>query len=321
MKHRIPSLALLLAFVACGVLAGATAVRPALADTAEVVPVRGGSYVGQNVYVPPGETVDGDVNVVGGNVRVDGVVHGDVNVVFGSVTVSGVVRGDVNVVGGSVEQLPGSRISGEVNTVGGSITRTIVPLAPQIISLPSPFHPDERLFWHLLWGLVVVLIFLIFPNRVRLALDRVEHHPGLCAATGLLAWVAVIPIFFLLLISIVLWPLIPVEPLALVAGIFLGKAALSLLVGRRLYELANPEHVPSPLLALIIGLALLTAAEMVPVIGLLVMALIWMVGLGAAILSFTHPHVLEAHAGHAAPPPGPPAGGPPISGPPMTPAS
>ena len=60
-------------------------------------------------------------------------------------------------------------------------------------------------------GLVVVLFFLIFPVRTRIALDRLERHPGLCSAVGLLGWVAVLPLALLLLCTIVLIPFIVLE--------------------------------------------------------------------------------------------------------------
>ncbi|MHB8305523.1 MAG: hypothetical protein ACYDEU_05860, partial [Vulcanimicrobiaceae bacterium] len=145
--------------------------------------------------------------------------------------------------------------------------------------------------------------------RVRMALERVEKHPGLSAAVGVLAFVAVIPIALLLLVSFVGWPLIPLEIVALIAGVFIGQAALGLLVGRRLYELIHPETTPSPLAALIIGLVVLSAAQIVPVVGHLVTALVVLIGLGAAILAFIREGLFMGQ---------PPIPRAPISGPPMS---
>jgi hypothetical protein len=92
----------------------------------------------------------------------------------------------------------------------------------------------------------------------------------------------------------------------LFASAFLGTAALALLIGRRLCELVSPSTTPSPLVALLCGIGLITAAELVPVVGTLVLILVGLIGLGATILSFAG-ESLSA-----------PLGGPPISGPPMT---
>ncbi len=117
-------------------------------------------------------------------------------------------------------------------------------------------------------------------------LDRLERHPGWCAAAGAIGCVAVIPLAVLLAITILLIPLIPLEFVCVFAGAFLGTAALAFLVGRRLCELVSPATTPSPLLALIVGLLLITAAELVPVLGTLVLVLVGLIGLGATILSF-----------------------------------
>lgn len=246
----------------------------------------GGTYFG-DVIVEPGQVVDGNLNVV-----------------FGDAVVEGTVNGDVNVVGGTAEARSGGTITGQVHSLGGAVARSIVPWAPND-AVQEAVHQDYRVMWRVAWDIVVVVFFLIFPLRTRMALGRLEQHPGLAVATGLLGWVAVIPVAILLAVTILLIPLIPVEGVALIAALFIGKAALALLVGRRLYEMIQPANTPSPLLALIIGLVLITAAELVPVVGALVTVLVGLVGLGAVLLSFINPPVATL------------ASRPPMSGPPM----
>jgi hypothetical protein len=125
--------------------------------------------------------------------------------------------------------------------------------------------------------------------------------------------VAVIPVALLLVVSIIGIPLVVLEAAALLAGIWIGKAAVAILVGRRLLELVRPHATPSPLGALSVGLLIVTAAEIVPVAGWAVTATIWLVGLGAAILGFVRESSFAAFT-PAAPGPGPQ---PPIGGPPM----
>jgi hypothetical protein len=269
-----------IALAALGLLA-----RPALADTQAVY--HGGTYFG-SVVVEPGQVVDGDLTVI-----------------FGDVTIEGIVEGDVNVVGGSCYAGPGGVVTGQVHQIGGSIAQAVVPWAPADSGY-NPVVPDHRLLWRLSWNLLALLVFLIFPVRTRMVLDRLERHPGLSAAAGLIGCVAVIPLAVLLAITILLIPLIVLEMVFLLASAFLGTAALALLIGRRLCELVSPATTPSPLLALLCGIALITAAELVPVLGTLVLILVGLIGLGATILSFAG-ESLRA-----------PVGDPPISGPPMT---
>jgi len=265
--------AIALAFV-LGALSLAGYAQPAQARVETVD--HGGVYF-DDVYIERGQVVEGDITVVGGDATVDGAIHGD-----------------LTVIGGTIDERPGALITGRVRQ-GGEAARTIVS--------------DGGIAWKIGLAAVVLLFFLIFPLRTRMALDRVEKHPGLCTAVGLVGWIAVIPVALLLAITVVLIPLIVVEVLAVVAALFVGTAALALLVGRRLYELMSPRTTAPPLLALLLGLTLITAAELVPVVGALIMVLVGVVGLGATVLAFVRE---EAFTGVR-----PAAAGPPIGGPPM----
>jgi hypothetical protein len=277
------------ATTAFALLAFVFACAPASAEVLSVD--HGGNYVG-SVIVEPGQ-----------------VVHGDLNVMGGDATIEGEVDGDVNVVGGNIYQRPGSVITGEKNSLGGDVTDMVVPWSAQH-SYRNPFDYDGKLMWKIVWDVVAVFFFLVFPLRTRMALTRLEQHPGMCAVAGLLGWVAVIPLAIVLLCTILLIPFIAVEAVAVVAAVFLGKAALALLVGRRLCEVVSPKTTPSPFAALVVGLVMITAAELVPVIGAVVSVFVALIGLGAAILAFTGDSVIGVPVVPSAP-------RPPLSGPPM----
>lgn len=284
MKHRI---ALICSLLAVGF---ALLIAPASAKSID----RGGTYFG-TVTVDSDQVVQGNVDVYGG----DAIVYGTVN-------------GNVTTYGGQVIQKDGSVINGETYSYGDWMTGWI-PWLPAA-SVSNIAAENQKLMVRLAYSVIVVLAFLIFPVRVRSALDRVEHHPGLSAAVGVLALVAVIPIAVLLFVSIIGWPLIPVEIVAIFAGILIGQAALGLLIGRRLYELIRPHTTPSPLGALVLGLVVISAAEVLPIIGHLVTALVWLVGLGAAILAFVRETAFMGTPVTAGAPSGP---RPTIGGPPM----
>ncbi len=286
MKYRIP---LVFSLFAVALLAS---FGVASANTID----RGITAIGRNVVVPADEEVKGDVTVIGGNADV-----------------AGTVDGDVTVVGGTLTKEPGAQIAGEQKQIDGNFG-SYVPFVPFEVR-SGIARENHRLTAWLAYSVIVLVAFLIFPVRVRAALDRVEHHPGLSAAVGVIALVAIIPIAVLLFISFIGWPLIPVELLAVFAATLIGYAALSMLIGRRLYELMLPHTTPSPVGALILGLVVIAAAGMVPVIGHLVIGLVCLVGLGAAILAFVRETHFMAPAAPAAPGAGP---RPPIGGPPMT---
>jgi hypothetical protein len=284
MNMRISYLLVLVAF-ALGV-AGSTAV--ASAETHSVY--HGGSYFG-DVVVERGQVVEGDINVVGGNA-----------------TIQGTVDGDVNVVGGSII-MDGGTITGQQHALGGEVVESVVPWwAPSNFAGPR-VGTDSRVWWRVTWDVLILVFFLIFPVRTRMAVGRLEQHPAIATAAGLFGWVAVIPLAILLAFTVVLIPLIFVEAVLLVAAVFVGSAALALLIGRRFYEMLSPRTTPSPTVALILGLALLTAAQLVPVLGIFVTLLALMIGLGAVVMTF----MPESPATAAGPiPPRPTIGGPPM---------
>jgi hypothetical protein len=272
-------------FVLCAIALAVT-FAPARAGVPKTID-HGDTYFG-SIVVPSSQEIKGNITVFGGDADVYGTVDGD-----------------INVYGGTVIKEDGSVINGHV-TEYGNTWLSAMPWVPGSSSTIA--RENDKLMVRLAYSVIVVLAFLIFPVRVRAALDRVEHHPGLSAAVGVLALIAIIPVAVLLFFSFIGWPLIPVEIIAIFAGILIGQAALGLLVGRRVYELMRPHATPSPLGALILGLIIISAAEIVPIVGSLVTGLVCLVGLGAAILAFIRE---TAFMGPSAAP------RPPISGPPM----
>jgi hypothetical protein len=250
-----------------------------------------------DAFVDPDETIDGDLNVV-----------------FGNATVAGHVTGNVNVIGGSCSVLDTGSVDGDEHCIWNDAGMALTPLVAASSGFDGFARSDRRLFVKLASSAIVVLMFLLFPMRMRLALDRVERHPGLAAAVGVATFIAVVPIAILLILSLIGIPLIVLEVAAVFAGVWLGTGAVALLVGRRLCELVLPQVTPSPLLALILGLVVVSAAEIVPIVGWAVTALVWLVGIGAAVLAFIHsagggpPYAFSSPVG----------GRPPIGGPPMT---
>ncbi|MBV8149925.1 MAG: hypothetical protein JOY59_00080 [Candidatus Eremiobacteraeota bacterium] len=236
----------------------------------------------------------------------DDVVNGDLNVIFGNATVLGTVRGDLNVVGGSCDT-GGGNVEGEVNCMQSTSLHALAPWVASYVGALPLAEQTNRLMVKLAINLVVFLMFLLFPLRMRVTLARVEAHPGLAAIVGMLAFVAIVPVGLLLLLSIVGIPLIVLEVAAVFLGVWIGQGAIALLVGRRLSELARPNATPSPLTALILGLVVISAAEIVPIVGWAVTALICLIGLGAAILGFIREPAIPVMSARA-----------PIGGPPMT---
>ena len=215
------------------------------------------------------ETVDGDLTVVFGDARVAGHVQGDVNTIFGKCIIE-----------------DGAQIDGHANCITDDGARALAPWFVNSAAFDAFRNQDKHLLVRFGASAIVLLVFLLFPVRMRIAHDRLERHPGLAALVGAIAVLAIVPVAIILAITIVGIPLIVLELAAVFVAIWLGTGAVALLVGRRLTELIMPSHTPSPLWALILGLVIVSAAETVPYIGWAVTALVWLVGLGASILAF-----------------------------------
>jgi hypothetical protein len=224
----------------------------------------------------------------------DEVVHGDLNVVFGDADIAGHVEGDVNTIFGRCRILEGAVIDGEEHCVSSDAASAIAPWFVNSTAFEQFADQDKHLLLKFGASAIVLLVFLLFPARMRIALDRVERHPGLAALVGTAAVIAILPVAILLAITIIGIPLIALEVAGVFAGIWLGTGAIALLVGRRLTELVWPATTPSPLWALILGLVVVSAAETVPYVGWAVTALVWLVGLGASILAFLGTSPLDA---------------------------
>ncbi len=228
-------------------------------------------------------------------------VRGNLDVIFGNVTCSdgAEIDGDVRTFFGSFSQLDGCQVDGRVvNAAGDAFVPWVGPLSNDDV-----FAQNHSFLKKLAWDVVVLFAFLLFPMRVRVALERVEKHPGLSGIVGALAAIAILPVAIFLAFSILGIPLIPLEAAIVIAALCIGNAAVALLIGRRLHELLLPHKTPTPLGALGFGLVVVTAAETLPTVGWAIIALVLLVGLGSAILAFVRE---SAFASPRAPGSGPP---------------
>jgi len=253
-----------LAVAALAALALAAYAAPALADGTD----HGELTAFHDVVVQPGQTVEGDLNVLFGNADIEGHVTGDVNVL------------------GSCAIADSAEIDGKEHCIwNDGSARAFAPLLGAA-GFGQIAEQDRAMFGMFAANAIVILAFLLFPLRMRLALDRVERHPALSFGVGIGAFVLVLPLIVLTVCTIIGIPFVLVEIAALFVGSWIGQGSIALLVGRRLCELVMPRTTPAPLAALLLGLAVVSAAEIMPWFGWPVIALMWITGLGAAALAF-----------------------------------
>ncbi len=297
MLRRLSPLAALLATIALAAPAVAGAAGSGHRGNAVVV-------ISGDVAVPRGETVDG-VFVVDGDVRVAGRVDGDVIVLSGDALVSGTVEGDLFTASGTARLLPSARVDGDVS-YGDERPR---------IALDARVHGDvSKQGWpdlggglipviggFIVWLAITVsalvlgaLLLLIAPRAAEALEARSRERVGPTIAIGV-AILIVLPVTaFLAAITVLGLPLAVAVLLALLPLGAVAYLTSAYVLGRRILKPPRER-----LLAFLVGLAILRALALIPILGALVglAALVFGLGLiGAAI---------GAARGPAGPPPVP----------------
>jgi hypothetical protein len=193
---------------------------------------------GGTITVNEGETVEGDVVVIGGMARVNGRVTGEVVVVGGSAQLGPTadVTGDVVVVGGRLDRNPSARIGGEVEEVG-----------------VGPINIDPRFGWPR-WGwptwmagnpfggffslistvvrvgilcLLTAIVLLVGGNYVERIRTLAAAEPLKAGAVGFLSQVLMVPALVILAVVLVI-TIIGIPFLLLLPFAVLALAVLAL---------------------------------------------------------------------------------------------
>lgn len=266
--------------------------------------------IGSDAELKEGDTA-GAVVAIGGNAMSKGTVRDAVVAVFGNAEVSGEVGDAVVAVLGNVKLLPGAKVRGEVVSVGGTVEKAEgVEIGGQVqevnfgaLGLPKiewlkswfkecvlkmrPLAPSVGWVWIVAGAffLLYLLVTLAFPRPVQSCVDELMRRPATTFLVGLMTKM-LIPIVSLILVAtgigIFIVPFLTAA--VLFAGI-LGKVALLQYFGQQLGKQFSGGERLSPLLALLIGAALLTVLYLVPVLGLLTFLVTGMWAIGAAVMA------------------------------------
>ena len=266
----------------------------------------GDDYVrfGEDITIPEGKTIDGDVVAIGGDVTVYGHVTGDCVSVGGTVQVrgKGVVDGDVVAMGGGVNTTDSGSVGGSNVSLGSFpfkhsdrfwpmvwcfgavgtgiwVFMTIIRLALTLFfawlalllakermtyAVESMYQAFGRSF---LWGLAGLGIAIMVVPTATIVIILV----GAIAVAILAITIIGIPVAILLLIAMVL--AIVGMVLALLLAMFLGYLNGAMFLGQRI--LGRPASAPGrPLVAILIGASLLAAlhvaSRLIGLVGVLV---------------------------------------------------
>ena len=244
------------------------------------------------VTVDVDERVEGLV-VSGRDVTVLGLVVGDV-VSYRTVHIArtGEIRGDV--VAEDLERERGGRLLGEWHRVS----------FPQAVGFGAPIVsrslPDALAVFLIAFQVFLCLIVIaIVPKQLQRIITKIESGAVKAFFWGLLGWFSVLPIFALLLITIVGIPIaVLIYPLVFVAAVILAYVSVSVFIGSIVSKLFG-WHDRSIYIRGIVGVVALAAvrllADILTTIGLgalgailgvlyiIVMAVALTVGFGAVL--------------------------------------
>ena len=286
----------------------ALSVTPAFAQAEDD---EGRVVFGQDVTIKAGEEVEGDLVVFDGDVVIkkEGKVDGDLVAIGGDVEVAGEVDGDLAAIGGNVRLEATAVVDGDLATFGGRLYQeegavvqgqTLGGLALRgfpLQGIPSPPTRVSRnlaldLFLRFLRTVVVtialmalaLLVVLFLPQQTRLVSQTAlaEALPSL--GVGFLTILVILVVVPLLTIICVGIPVAFLLVLALGAAGLFGWIAIGLLVGEKILEALKVAE-PLPLVAVAIGVLLISFLGAVPCIGWIVALFVGLLGLGAVILT------------------------------------
>jgi hypothetical protein len=129
-----------------------------------------------------------------------------------------------------------------------------------------------------------VVVMLILPKQTSLVGQTVSTVPLPSAGVGLLTFAVLLFVVPLLVIICIGIPLVVLLGVAFLAAMLLGRVAIGALIGERLLTALKVKQ-SQPLLDVVVGIGLVELLAAVPCLGWLLGLTLWLVGLGAVVLT------------------------------------
>lgn len=247
----------------------------------------------------PGSRKGHDRYAFGRDIVITSPVAGSVQVYGGSVEVQDVIDGDLLVFGGNVSFSERGRVNGNVIYAGGGIANgaeriggEAYPLASVQGAAASMTRTAVVLFLLLLWLCAAVIVTLVSPREVRLSSLEVRASVLHCFVLGLVAFtsfvLAAIMFSYLVPYLIGIPMLVVLAVFAIVTKIY-GMIAVfhsigTLVAGSRTREqLSSRKWLRGDVAMVVIGVLLLGAVRLVPVLGTIVWSGASVFGIGVAL--------------------------------------
>lgn len=244
---------------------------------------------GGDIQVDAGATVNGSIIMIGGTLKLDGLVNEDVICAATSIQLGpgARIKGDLYVIGGQL--LPAEKIEVE-KKVGGEylnfkfnlkkIESTLIPIISDSQSIAF-FKVMKIIFW-----LIVSLIVLaIAPRKINDAREIFTQHllkTGAIGIISLFTFICLLFIFIILSFVIVGIPLLFLLVLAYFVVYIFGRAVMFYFIGAQLANRVKKMENITPALFIVIGALFYALLKFLPFVGpvLLILMNICEVGIG-----------------------------------------
>ncbi len=279
---------------------------------------------GGNVTVEKDADLNGNLVVFGGTVESNGNLNGDVVIFGGQIALdeNAVVTGDVVTIGGQINQAEGAEIQGEViknvspeiQIPNGRIPPDVNP--PQINIDYNPFWTVAGIFYRavIIAALAMLVVIFLKPQMENVS-QAIISQPVMSGGVGLLTVfggpISIVVVALIMVITLILIPVaalvVFVGALAIALAWLFGIIALGNEVGERFTQSINQSWAPAftagfgTFLLMLVG----GAVGQIPCFGWLFVALVGLVGIGAAVQTRFGTRPVQAVAVTAYPPAGP----------------
>ncbi|GAC1387083.1 MAG: hypothetical protein NVSMB33_16640 [Ktedonobacteraceae bacterium] len=242
---------------------------------------------GGAVVVDTDEVECGNLTTFGGTVAVNGEVKGDVVAFNSDIVIAGTVDGNIDMYGGNVTLQSEAHIHGDIHLYGGHwvegkhthINGEVIDHTKRVDWLFADNGGFRFSFWFLLiWVALGVLLTSLLPEHVMIVRTTVVSKTRRSAVIGLLSVLLTPPVLIVLIALVLSIPLAIIVGLGLLAAWALGTVAVGWLVGEYMLRKVAPQQ-NTRLMQVVVGLTVLVLAGSLPYIG-------WLISMGAGLLGF-----------------------------------
>jgi hypothetical protein len=252
---------------------------------------------GGDVVIEKDVHITGDVVVFGGNVDIAGQVGHRVTLFGGNLVLesTAVVQSDVDINGGFIDQKEGSVVQGRI-VRGQPFNTGRVGAVPPVI-LPSAigggivsgvaglvFGIIRSIVYALALAALGALTVVFMPAQTLQVSDTAQKSAMESMGVGCLTVFVALTLGVLLIITLCGIPFGILVLLSLVVAWMFGWIALGRLTGQKLLEAIKVREI-LPIVAVVVGVIVLTIVSYVPLIGWLIGLFLGLLGIGAVVLT------------------------------------